>query len=59
MTPEQAIEILDSETSLEAVERLKYYSGFNQDEVVKKIQEAMDMGADALRKLMDLQKARQ
>lgn len=59
MTPEQAIKILSSETSLEAVEELKYYAGFNQDKVIGQIQEAMDMGADALRKLMDLQKARQ
>lgn len=50
MTPEQAIKILSSETSLEAVEELKYYAGFNQDKVIEQIQEAMDMGVDALKK---------
>ena len=50
MTPEQAIKILSSETSLEAVEELKYYAGFDKDKVVEQIQEAMDMGADTLKK---------
>ena len=49
MTPEQAIRILDSETSLVAIEELKYYAGFNRDKVIDQIQEAMDMGAEALR----------
>jgi hypothetical protein len=49
ITKEQAIEILDSETSLIAVEKLKYYAGFNQDKVVELIQEAMNMGAEALK----------
>ena len=50
MTPEQAIKILDSDTSLVAIEELKYYAGFNRDKVIDQIQEAMDMGAEALRK---------
>lgn len=49
ITKEQAIEILDSETSLIAVEKLKYYAGFNQDKVVELIQEAMNMGVEALK----------
>ena len=52
MTPEQAIRILDSETSLVAIEELKYYAGFNRDKVIEQIQEAMDMGAEALRETM-------
>lgn len=51
MTKEQAIRILSSETSMEEIHKLKYYTGFNQDRVLEQIQEAMDMGADALRKL--------
>ena len=50
MTPEQAIRILDSETSIIAIEELKYYAGFNRDKVIDQIQEAMDMGAEALHK---------
>ena len=49
MTKEQAIRILSSETSMEEIHKLKYYSVFNQDRVLEQIQEAMDMGADALR----------
>ena len=51
MTKEQAIRILSSDTSMEEIHKLKYYAGFNQDKVLEQIQEAMDMGADALKKL--------
>ena len=50
MEREQAIKILSRDTSLAAVNELKYYAGFNQDKVVEQIQEAMDMGAEALKK---------
>lgn len=49
MTREQAIRILSSDTSMEEIHKLKYYAGFNQDRVLEQIQEAMDMGADALK----------
>ena len=49
MTKEQAIRILSSDTSMEDIHKLKYYAGFNQDRVLEQIQEAMDMGADALK----------
>lgn len=51
MTPEQAIKILDHETSREAVSVLKYYAGFERRVVLEQIQEAMDMGAEALRRM--------
>lgn len=50
MTNEQAIKILSSDTSREAIAELEYYAGFNRDEVIEQIQEAMDMGAEALRR---------
>ena len=50
MTKQEAIEILSSKTSLVAVEKLKYYAGFNRDAVIEQIQEAMDMGAEALKR---------
>ena len=34
---------------MEEIHKLKYYAGFNQDRVLEQIQEAMDMGADALK----------
>lgn len=49
MTKEQAIRILSSETSMEEIHKLKYYAEFNQNRVLEQIQEAMDMGADALK----------
>ena len=49
MDREKAIKILSRDTSLEAVNELKYYAGFNQDKVIEQIQEAMDMGAEALK----------
>ena len=50
MTKKQAIRILSTETSMAAVEELKYYAGFNADQVIDQIQEAMNMGAEALEK---------
>ena len=50
MTVEEAIKILSKDTSLEAVEELKYHAGFNRDKVIEQIQEAMTMGAEALKK---------
>ena len=50
MTIKQAINILSSDTSFEAVKELQYYSGFEKDKVVEQIQEAMNMGAEALKK---------
>lgn len=50
MKLKQAIKILSADTSLEAVKELQYYEGFDKDKVVEQIQEAMNMGAEALRK---------
>ena len=49
MDVEFAIKILDKETTSEAVRELKYYSGFNEERIIDAIEEAMQMGADALR----------
>ena len=56
MTVQEAIKILSKDTSFEAVEELKYYAGFNQDKVIKQIQEAMTMGAKALEKQILLER---
>lgn len=50
MKIKQAINILSSDTSFEAVKELQYYAGFDKDKVVEQIQVAMNMGAEALRK---------
>ena len=55
MDVEFAIKILDKETTSEAVRELKYYSGFNEEKAIDAIEEAMQMGADALREQMSKQ----
>ena len=50
MTKEEAIEILHRDTTRGAVAKLEYYAGFNGEKVIEQIQEAMDMGAEALEK---------
>lgn len=56
MDVEFAIKILDKETTSEAVRELKYYSGFNEERAIDAIEEAMQMGADALRKIQQMNK---
>lgn len=50
MTEQEAIKILSKDTSMETVNELTYYAGFNRDKVIEQIQEAMAMGANALEK---------
>ena len=47
MNKEQAIKLLRKDTSIDEIHRLKD-KGLSHTEVTDKIQEAMDMGADAL-----------
>lgn len=54
MTPEEAIRILSSKTSRAAVRQIRYYTGFDKDKVIEQIQEAMDMGAVALKRFMPM-----
>ena len=56
MDVEFAIKILDKETTSEAVRELKYYSGFNEEKTIDAIEEAMQMGADALRMIQQMSK---
>ena len=49
MDVEFAIKILDKETTSEAVRELEHQVGFDADKVIDLIEEAMQMGADALR----------
>ena len=49
MDKDFAIRILDKSTTSDAVRELKYYSGFNEERTIDAIEEAMQMGADALR----------
>ena len=50
MTKEQAIRLLRKDTSISEIHRLKYDNGLSHNRVTELIQEAMDMGADAIEK---------
>lgn len=56
MDVELAIRILDKETTSAAIRELEYYAGFDGDKVMDAIEEAMQMGADALRKIQQMNK---
>ena len=49
MTKEQAIKLLSKDTSIDEIHRLRD-KGLSHTEVTDKIQEAMDMGIEALEK---------
>ena len=55
MDVEFAIKRLDKETTSEAVRELEHHMDFDGDKVVDAIEEAMQMGADALREQMSRQ----
>lgn len=50
MNKEQAIKLLRKETSVDEIHRLEVEEKLDFNEVTDKIQEAMDMGADAIEK---------
>ena len=50
MTREQAIKLLTRETSIAEINRLKYEEGLAHEEVTEKIQQAMDIGVEAIKK---------
>lgn len=58
MTNDDAIRILSSETSLEAVRELREKTSDDKEKVVEIIQKAMDMGAEALKSTDDSEKDR-
>lgn len=55
MTKEQAIKLLRKDTSVDEIHRLKD-KGLSHTEVTDKIQEACDMGVEALETIIELEK---
>ena len=45
---EEAIRILDPETSSDAIAEIEYYAGFNRDKPIKKVNEACEVACDSL-----------
>ena len=52
MTVEEAIRILDPETSAEAIAEINYYSGFNRDKGIEKVNEACIIACNIMRKYL-------
>lgn len=49
MSIEEAIRILDPETSADAIAEIKYYAGFNKDKPIEKVNEACVVACDVMR----------
>ena len=48
MSIEEAIRILDPETSVDAIAEIKYYSGFNEEKAIKKVEDACELACDVM-----------
>lgn len=49
MSIEEAIRILDPETSADAIAEIEYYAGFNKDESIEKVNEACEVACNVMR----------
>lgn len=49
MSIEEAIRILDPETSADAIAEIEYYSGFNKDKTIEKVNEACEVACGVMR----------
>lgn len=50
MSIEEAIRILDPETSADAIAEIEYYVGFNRDNSIEKVNEACTVACGVMRK---------
>lgn len=53
MSIEEAIRILDPETSADAITEIKYYTGFNEEKSIKKVEEACELACDVMREHLE------
>ena len=53
MSIEEAIRILDPETSADAIAEIKYYAGFNEEKAIEKVEEACILACDIMRKYIE------
>lgn len=56
MTLEEAERILNPKTTVEAINEIKYYCGFNQKKAIAKVEEACEIGAQATREKAEREK---
>lgn len=53
MSIEEAIRILDPETSAEAISEIEYYAGFNKDKTIEKVNEACGVACKIMREHLE------
>lgn len=53
MTVEEAIRILDPETTKEAISEISYYAGFNRDGVIDKVNEACVIACNIMKEYLE------
>ena len=53
MSIEEAIRILNPETSADAITEIKYYTGFNEEKAIKKVEEACELACDVMREHLE------
>ena len=53
MSIEEAIHILDPETSADAITEIKYYAGFNKEKAIEKVEEACVLACDIMREHLE------
>lgn len=53
MSVEEAIRILDPETSEAAIAEIDYYAGFNRDKAIEKVDEACVVACDIMREHLE------
>ncbi len=54
MSIEEAIRILDPETSADAIAEIEYYAGFNRDKPIEKVNEACAIACDVMKRYLKL-----
>lgn len=56
MTIEEAIRILDPETSIDALTEINYYTGFNREKSIEIVDEACAVACDVMREYLRLER---
>ena len=52
MSIEEAIRILDPETSADAITEIKYYAGFKEEKAIEKVEDACVLACDIMREYL-------
>lgn len=56
MSIEEAIRILDPETSADVIAEIEYYADFKKDKSIEKVNEACEIACDVMKRYLKLQK---